>query len=319
MNARIMEMNPDANQLTTSEGKKIEYAYALLSTGSKTNFYHHPYADKCMKLDTVDDAMDIHKALQARMINNSDKPLTVVVVGGGYTGIEAATHAQRFIDGKVKNSRVIVVEKESDILPANESWVRKIVQRELFQLGISVICSDTLSYVNEDRITLGSGITFENAICIWSAGIRVSDYLAHAQLPVNGRGVEVNPSLLVKAQTQQNVFAAGDAASVAAPGSGMPLRNAVMFSLAQGKTAARNIISSIHNRALISYRPRDLGWLIPLAHGKAPGRVLDQRVGGRVGYFLHYLMCVYRSRFPNNLMMLRQVLRNRLYKNTLKQ
>ncbi len=74
---------------------------------------------------------------------------------------------------------------------------------------------------------------------------------------------------------------------------------AVMFSMGQGKVAASNIMNSILKKPLIKYHPVDLGYLVPLAHGKAPGVVFGRRINGFPGYIMHYLMCVYRSYWKN--------------------
>jgi NADH dehydrogenase FAD-containing subunit len=70
---------------------------------------------------------------------------------------------------------------------------------------------------------------------------------------------------------------------------------AVQFSWAQGAAAGCNILRRIRGESALPYRPRDLGYLIPLASGKAWGEVMGTPVGGRLGSFLHYFMCIYRT------------------------
>jgi NADH dehydrogenase FAD-containing subunit len=68
-----------------------------------------------------------------------------------------------------------------------------------------------------------------------------------------------------------------------------------MFAIGQGKMAARNIINNLQNKQESAYRPVDLGYLVPLTYKKAPGIVIGAPVGPKLGYFLHYYMCFYRS------------------------
>ena len=84
---------------------------------------------------------------------------------------------------------------------------------------------------------------------------------------------------------------------------------AVMFSLGQGKLAAKNILNSLKGKKLEKYKAVDLGYLIPVATGKAAGIIMGRRVNAKVGYFLHYLMCFYRAEWTNKFMMLKYWLR----------
>ena len=89
-------------------------------------------------------------------------------------------------------------------------------------------------------------------------------------------------------------FAVGDAASFSYKGK--TLRMAVQFSMAQARVAAKNILGLIRGeKKSVRYQPIDLGLLVPLANKKACGKVLGLRVWGFAGWFLHYLMCIYRS------------------------
>jgi hypothetical protein len=49
------------------------------------------------------------------------------------------------------------------------------------------------------------------------------------------------------------------------------------------------------SRTLRPYRPRDLGYVVPIANGRSCGIVLGVAVLGFMPTFLHYLMCVARS------------------------
>ena len=128
---------------------------------------------------------------------------------------------------------------------------------------------------------------------VWSAGMRTVGFVRGLAFPGDRQGrIRVGPDLSLPGAP--HIFAIGDCG--AAEGKAGPLRMAVQFSWAEGIAAARNIRRRMDGRPGLPYRPHDLGYLIPLASGKAWGEIMGIRVGVRFGSFLHYLMCVYRMR-----------------------
>lgn len=297
----ITELRPDENKVVL-EGGTIEYEYLILAAGAENNFFGNTSARRnCYKLYSVDEGGAIRKALIA---GAGEAALNVVVVGGGYTGIEAATNVHRLFRELEKPVNIVMVEKAPDILMMTPKWMRKYSRRELNRLNIKVYCGDGLAEVSDSKAVLDSGRTIENAFCIWSAGVKASSFIGKTGFAKEKTRVRVDPEL--RPEGHDRIFCAGDAASFSSSADGeKPIRMAVMFAIGQGKTAAENVVRSITGKRLKRYVPRDLGYLIPFATGKAPGVVMGMRVRGRPGFWMHYLMCVYRSSFRNGLAMIR--------------
>jgi len=70
---------------------------------------------------------------------------------------------------------------------------------------------------------------------------------------------------------------------------------AVQFSLSEGIIAAQNILKSIQKKELIPYKPKDLGYIVPMANNKSCGLILGLKVKGFLATIFHYFMCIYRS------------------------
>jgi len=146
---------------------------------------------------------------------------------------------------------------------------------------------------------MDNGRRIDNAIGLWSAGVRTPGFIEGLDFPKERTKVTVDEYLMPGTGKGKGVFIAGDSASFRVRPGMTPLRMSVVFALSQGRHAAINVVRSILGKRSIPYRPVDPGYLIPVATGKAPGTVLGVNVGGRIGYFLHYFMCVYRSE-PSN-------------------
>jgi NADH dehydrogenase len=286
------------------DGTMLSYEYAVLSTGSRTNFYGNEALERsCFKLDDVEDALSLRGQLLQK--GSSSPEVNVVVVGGGYTGIEIATNADYLLSRRRIKHRVVIVEHSERVLSALPEWVRAEVEGNLSRLGVETVCKDALKACDGGEVLLESGRRIENAVCIWAAGVRPSPFVDEMALSKEASRIVVDEKMRPVDDPSCGAFVVGDAASFTDSGTGRPLRMAVNFSLGQGRVAADNIINCIEEKSLIAYQPEDLGFLVPMANGDAPGIAKGIRVHGRSGYLLHYLMCVLRAEWGNRAGILR--------------
>jgi NADH dehydrogenase len=278
-------------KIVITKDQEISYQYLIIAAGSKTNFFgNRELALNCRKLDSVKDALKIKSDLLDKA---QQKKINIIVVGGGYTGLEIATNAHFLLTKHELPFSITIVEKASEILKMVPNRIKQIAKSELDHLGIKILTGDSLQSYKEGCVQLESGREVKNAFCIWSAGVKTSNFVQSLDAKkVKGRLV-VDKSLNLKDRNDQSLFVVGDSAAYSIKIK-ESLRMAIMFAIGQGKMAARNIINNLQNKQKSAYRPIDLGYLIPLTYKKAPGVVLGAFVGPKLGYFLHYYMCFYR-------------------------
>ncbi len=289
------------------DGEPLGFDYALLSCGVVPNFFGNESASKnCFLFKSVTDALSIQKHIIK--IAKDKQPLNMVIIGGGYTGLEVAM-ATHFLMRRHKiQGDISIVELADDILMMIPQWLRANVRKELEKYHIRIITQDTLSQYADNRVTLKSGKIIDNALCVWNAGVKAPGFMNVFKEHMPKNRVNVNANLNIENSDFKNIFMIGDSASFIPEGTDAPLRMAIMFALAQGKTAAQNIINTIAEKPLLTYKPLDLGYLIPLMYNKAPGIVFKQKIPGSLGYWLHYFMCVYRSESSNRLPILKDLI-----------
>ena len=288
----------------------INYDYLIISTGSCTNFFNNQDAQThSLKIDNVDDALKIREKLLKSAEGYSE--VSVVVVGGGYTGIEVATNIMWLFRGLKARCRVVIMEKSPEILMMLPEWIRQEVRAELEDLGIEIVCGDSIRSYDGENGLCESGRSLKAHLFIWTAGVKAAPYLDTFKADKEKTRIKVVPNLKIKDPGYDNIFAAGDSAGFADAKTGENIRMAVMFSMGQGKIAAENVARSILKMPLVEYRVADLGYLIPMAHGKAPGIVFGRSVHGSLGYLLHYCMCVYRSERRNQANIIKDLISRR--------
>jgi NADH dehydrogenase FAD-containing subunit len=69
---------------------------------------------------------------------------------------------------------------------------------------------------------------------------------------------------------------------------------AVQFAITQGELAAVNIINSVLGKKLKTYKPIDLGYIIPMANNYSCGIVFGLKIKGILATVFHFAMCIYR-------------------------
>jgi NADH dehydrogenase len=288
--ARAEAIDTARRRVRTSRGV-LAYDALILACGSRTNFRGRgDLADRCERLDGVDDGLSIVSRLR------SSAPRTVVVCGGGYTGVEIVTHLWRRFPLRGRHAaarpRLVLVEYSDRLCPPLPQRFRAYTETQVRGLGVEVRLEDTVSAVEGETVSLASGARFERAMCIWAAGVTGPPILEG--LP----GDRLAGRLVVDEDLRfgERELACGDAAAFLRGQS--PIRMSVQHAIGGGEAAAENALRLLAGRSPRRFRPLDLGYLVPMAHGRSCGQVLGLPVYGRAATALHYLMCAFRSQSP---------------------
>ncbi|MBU1726194.1 MAG: FAD-dependent oxidoreductase [Candidatus Omnitrophica bacterium] len=263
----------------------LNYDYLIIASGSETNFYSNEALKK--QAYKIDDAGDTELIRSAIKDGHYD---TYMISGGGYTGIEVATNLRVFLNKEGRKGRIVIVERAPSILGPLPQWMKDYVFENLKELQVECFTGVVIEKVEGNKVFLQGGKVFENAMLIWTAGVKTSDFIQRVQAEKNPQGrIKVDEYL----RLNEHCFVVGDAAYVAYGDTF--LRMAVQFAIMQGETAAENVLNSIRGGHLKKYRPIDLGYIIPMANNRSCGVILGGNIKGFPGILLHYLMCVYRS------------------------
>jgi len=281
------------NKIVKTAGQDIAYDQLIIATGSETNFYGNDFLRKrCSYIDNVEDAISVRKKILDKARKGS---INIVVIGGGYTGIELASNLDILLRKNGLAHTVYIAERAKEVLMMLPGWMRDEVKKDLNLLQFVTLLLKYLNEYDVNTLLLESGKKIQDAVCIWTAGVKTPEFIDDLDVPKEKSRIVVDKYLRPLGFEEKGVFAAGDSAYFDSAGDGRPLRMAVMFSMGQGKIAARNILNSLGCKPLREYSPVDLGYLIPVANGNAPGMVLGVNIHGLLGYIMHYFMCIYRS------------------------
>lgn len=219
---------------------------------------------------------DDMRALRANLLEDLARRSrsAIVVVGGGFTGVEIATElAER---GRDTGAGLTVTLIAPHILPTLPRRAQTTGIEALRQLGI-VWQRAHAQKVEADAVTLDDGGRVQADTVIWAAGVRANPVLATSGLPLDRRGRAVVDEHL---RAAPRVFVAGDCAAALDPRTGKAMAPTAQAALQAGPLAGRNLMAALRGDPLEVFHPRDRGMLVSLGQGLATGRLAGRAVAG---------------------------------------
>lgn len=260
------------------------YDYLVLAAGSAPKYFGDTNFEQfTFELHTLGDAIELRNhvlRLFERAVWTEDNQerealLTIVVVGGGPTGIETAgaihelyNHVleQEFTQQEL-NTRVILVELLPHLLSAYPEKLRASAKQQLESLGVEVILSKSVAEVAETQVQLNDGTVIPTCTVLWAAGVKASpvgklfgvDLVAGDRLPV----LETMQIIGV-----ENVYAVGDMTFLKDP-HGNPYPMLIPVAQQQAILAAKNILADIHGEPQDRFHYKDKGIMATIGRRRA--------------------------------------------------
>jgi NADH dehydrogenase len=284
----------------------ISYDRLVLALGSVTNFFGVPGAQEhALTLDSVADAENFRRRFFDACIaaGEQKKPVNVVIVGGGATGVELAAElsntaralaAYRVHDlDPEQDIRISVIERGQHLLPQLDPLQAQRAARHLRSMGIAVMTSTSVASVSTDAVTDAEGTVYPADLTLWAAGVEAPPLCATLGLSVNHlKKIMVDASL--RSTCDSRIYALGDCANYVCPIKGpTPPRAQVAH---QQAMFLADLLARKDDTVRPDFRYHDYGSLISLGQQAAVGALTgpvsgrSYRVGGPMASVLYRLL-----------------------------
>jgi NADH:ubiquinone reductase (H+-translocating) len=228
--------------------ESIHFDRLILATGSRLAAPNVPGLGQYnFSNDTLPDA----QRLQRHLLGLGELPdtlarNTVVVAGGGFTGIETAaelpSHLRRILGENP--IQVIVVERADAIGPDLGPGPRPVIEQALSELGVTVRLGVGVSAIDPKGVVLTDGSRIESQTVIWTAGLQASELTRQITGERDRLGrLHVTPELRVIGQ--DNIFAAGDTAYAATDDKGHHALMSCQHAMNLGRSAGHNAAADL--------------------------------------------------------------------------
>ncbi|WP_019631707.1 NAD(P)/FAD-dependent oxidoreductase [Actinomadura atramentaria] len=210
-----------------ADGGALRYDRLVYAVGSGAAEPRVPGAARfAHPLATLEDARRLRSVLDAA------PAAPVTVVGGGPTGVEAATE----LAGRGRRVTLVL---GGELVPFLHPSARRSVLRRFAALGITVL-DGRVAEVAAGAVRLADGRELPGGVTVWTAGFGVPDLAARSGLSTDAAGRLLTDETLTSVDDDR-IVAAGDAA---AP-SGVPFRMSAYAAGCLGAHAADTVLARL--------------------------------------------------------------------------
>ena len=231
----VSSINKSERTIILENGTTRPYDKLVLATGARPLIpqkLRTDYSNNVFTLRTAEDVMNIKNAF------HKSKEKRVLVIGGGYIGLEIAASLVKL------DARITLLERENRVLsrvtvPEISEYFTKIHH----QHGVKILTKKNVTYIKSrseyNTILCDDGSSFDADIVILSLGILINKELAEqANLDVDN-GIKVNSFAQT---TNEDIYAIGDCTNHFNPHYQQNIRlESIQNAIDQGKVAAAHI------------------------------------------------------------------------------
>ncbi|PBB37688.1 NAD(P)/FAD-dependent oxidoreductase [Mesorhizobium sp. WSM3868] len=252
----VIGVDRAGKRVLLDDGSAVSYDTLVLATGARHAYFGHdewePFAPG---LKTLEDATTIRRRIllafeQAERETDPARRqalLTLVIVGGGPTGVELAGTiaelAQDTLPGEFRNidtrqARVVLIEAGDRVLANFAPELSAYAQKALERLGVTVELGRAVTQLDAEGVVFGDTYLPAKTI-LWAAGVAASPAAEWLGAPADRAGrVLVEPDLTVPGSP--DIFVIGDTAHLLRP-DGKPVPGVAPSAKQEGRHVAAPI------------------------------------------------------------------------------
>lgn len=298
----ITAVDLDTN-LITSNKNEYKYDYLVIATGSRPNFFGiSGMEENSFSLWSYHDAIKIREHIKQCffMASKESDPdlrkslLTLVVGGGGFTGVEMIGELAQWVkllckeySISKKEVRLMLVEALPKILSnLKPNNIRKATKYLSSKLNVEVLVDHPITKVTKDSIELKNSIVIPTNTLIWAAGIKAAKIADHFLL-----GKDKTSRIEVDEFTKtsySNVYAVGDASAFLTDEGTLPAL--VETALQTSKAAALNILNDIRGVDKKKFKPNLHGVMVSIGSFYAVAEIMKVSLPRFIAILMKYLI-----------------------------
>jgi NADH dehydrogenase len=314
--ASLLNIDTEAGALYLSDGGVLEYDILVLAAGSKTNFFNNAAVrQNAFSLKDIGDGLlmrnglirAFEKASVEKDLRERQKLLTIVIAGGGPTGVELAgmlAEMKKYIIGrdypemKATPVEIHVVDSAPYLLAPMSDKTHREAYRALTRLGVHVKLNTLVTQYENDEVHLSDGEIIHAKNLIWAAGVIASEFRGIPEESL-GKGRRMITDAFNRVRGYDNIYAIGDI-SIQFTDKAYPFGHPQLAqpAIQQGKTLAKNLISRAKGRPMKPFRYFDRGDMAIIGRKLAVADLFKNKVHvnglpGLLGWlFIHLISLV---------------------------
>jgi len=298
--AEVAGVDFEARRVLLADGDALAYDYLVIACGAGTNFFGVPgAAEHARAIYTMEDAIAVRDDLSAgleRAAARGVRPgeLTVVIAGGGPTGVEMAGTLAELRAMEIETAypeldpaeaSVVLVEQLDTVLGAFDRRLGAYARRVLEDRGVDVRLGESVAEVSATEVRLGSGEVIPCGLVVWAAGIGPAPLTAGLEAAKTKGRLDVGGDLRMWGRDE--VFVVGDvAAAKQSGGEGALMAQLAQPAIQEGRHAGRQIVRLLEGEATEAFAYHDKGTMATIGRRAAVAELPHGvRLRGTVAWF----------------------------------
>ena len=287
--------------VTLADGNVLHGDHLLLALGSTTNYRDVEGArEHSVPMKTLYDARRVQSTAQrnvelARQATGDERKrlLTIVVAGGGYTGVETIAAVNDLVrDTAVAQGispselSVVLVESGKRLMTEMPDSLAAYGKQRLEKDGVRVLLDVGVQKVEPSALTLTSGEVLHPGLLIWDTGIVPAPLVAKLDC-AKGKHHGIATDSCFRVEGQTNVWAIGDCAEIPDPNhEGKTFAPTAQNATREGALAAENIIAVIRGKDPKPFTYKQIGTLAVLSRYAGVAHVFGLSISGFLGWLM---------------------------------
>ncbi|SHG78058.1 NAD(P)/FAD-dependent oxidoreductase [Ornithinibacillus halophilus] len=288
----VEEINRDEKRVVL-ENSELSYDYLVVSLGFETNTFGIKGMDEhAFFIQDIDSSQLIREHIeyqfaQYKNTGEDDNQLTILVGGGGFTGIEFVGELAEKVPKLCKKydidrskARIINVEAAPSILPGFDTDLVAYAKSSLEKRGVEFMEGAKIQACTEEGFVVGDDNELIQAgTIVWTGGVTGNSVLGKSGFELTKGKVTVNGDL--RAPGEENIFIIGDCAWVMNEKEGRPFPPTAQAAMQHATTCANNLRALLRNESLQNFVFDDKGTVASLGVTDAMGTVFGNKLYGK--------------------------------------
>lgn len=227
--ATVVNIDTENNKVETTSGH-FNYDYLVIATGATTNYFGNKAIEaQAFPMKSTWEALQIRNSLLQHFedavsskMAKSEKLLSVVIVGGGPTGVELSGALAEMKRDSLPNEypeldftqmHVYLLEGTGKLLGNMSEISSKKSKEYLEEMGVTVKVNTIVKDYDGKRVLLQDASEIDSALVIWAAGVKGNMPSGIDQNLVT-KSNQIKTDIFNKILSSDKVFAVGDIAFI---------------------------------------------------------------------------------------------------------
>ncbi len=288
-------------QVESGQRARMRYDHLVIACGNVTNLNVVPgMADHGFPLKRVADAANLRAQIMEHMeqAEVAEDParrlwhLTFLVVGGGFSGVEAAGEindlvrgsARYFRNWRAQDVQVVLIHSRDQLLPELSPGLREFARRKMEQAGVQMVLDARVTSATPDGVSLQDGRFLKGGTIVCTIGNAAAPVITGLDVPKEKERLLTEPDMRLK--DQPHVWAIGDCALIINKLNGQPSPTTGQFAERQGRQCAQNILRVLKGQPTQPFVFKQLGELCSIGGHKAVADLFGLHLSGFLAWFV---------------------------------